>query len=67
MAAGKGKRELVEPTKGDKRFVRRDEAGRFSESVDVGRSLSTDVKKRAKQAAKPGQGDKGDRPRSKRS
>ena len=33
------KRELLD-TGTDKRFVRRDEKGRFSESVDVGRSLS---------------------------
>ena len=53
-------RELIEP-KGDKRFVRRDENGRFSESDDVSRSLSQDRKKAAKTAAKKGQGDKGDR------
>lgn len=34
-----GKRELIEPTKGDKRFVRRDEKGQFSEVVDAGRRL----------------------------
>lgn len=31
---------LIEPHKGDKRFVRRDEAGRFKESDDVGKSLA---------------------------
>jgi hypothetical protein len=55
------KRELIEPTKGDKRFVRRDEKGRIAESVDVSRSLAQDVRKKAKTVAKPGQGDKGDR------
>ncbi len=54
------KRELIAP-KGDKRYVRRDDAGKFTESDDVGRSLSQDVRKRAKTPAKPGQGDKGDR------
>lgn len=57
-----GKRELIEP-KGDKRYVRRDEHGRFSESDDAGRSLAADVRKRAQQDAKPGQGDRGDRRR----
>lgn len=55
-----GKRELIEP-KGDKRYVRRDEAGRFSESDDVGRSLASDQRKPAQREAKPGQGDRGDR------
>ena len=56
-----GKRELIEPHKGDKRYVRRDEAGRFGESDDVGRSLATDRRTKAKTPAKPGQGDRGDR------
>jgi hypothetical protein len=30
-----GKRELVEPHPGDKRYVRRDEKGQFTESDDV--------------------------------
>jgi len=56
-------RELID-TGTDKRFVRRDEQGRFSESDDVGRSLSQDVRKHAKTEARPGQGDKGDRKRN---
>jgi hypothetical protein len=55
------KRELIEPNPGDKRFVRRDEEGKFKESVDVGRSLSQDRKREAKTESEPGQGDKGDR------
>jgi len=55
------KRELIEPHKGDKRYVRRDDKGRFDESDDVGRSLSADRRKRAKTISKPGQGDRGDR------
>ena len=55
-----GKRELIAP-KGDKRYVRRDERGRFEESDDVGRSLAGDVRQRAKTKAKSGQGDRGDR------
>jgi hypothetical protein len=54
------KRELIN-TGRDKRFVRRDEGGKFNESDDVGRSLSQDRKKKAKRKVKSGQGDKGDR------
>jgi uncharacterized membrane protein YgcG len=54
-------RELIEPNEGDKRFVRRDEEGKFKESDDVGRSLSQDQKRDAQTESKPGQGDKGDR------
>jgi hypothetical protein len=57
------KRELIEPNKGDKRFVRRDEKGRIKETDDVGRSLAQDVKKTAKASVKSGQGDKGDQKR----
>ena len=55
-----GKRELID-TGNDKRYVRRDEKGRFDEVVDVGRSLSQDRKRQAKTESKPGYGDKGDR------
>jgi hypothetical protein len=54
------KRELIAP-KGDKRYVRRDEKGRFEESDDVGRSLASDRRQHAKTKAKSGQGDRGDR------
>lgn len=60
-----GKRELIEP-KGDKRYVRRDTEGRFSESDDVGRSLAADQRKKAKTMVKPGPGDKGDQARKDR-
>lgn len=60
---GAGKRELIAP-KGDKRFARRTEEGRFADNQDdVSRSLSRDVKQRAKKTAKPGQGDTGDQKR----
>lgn len=55
------KRELIEPNAGDKRYVRRDEKGRFDEVVDVGRSLAQDRKRKAKTQATKGQGDRGDR------
>ena len=54
------KRELID-TGTDKRYVRRDEKGQFKEVVDVGRSLSQDVKKKAKTVSRSGEGDKGDR------
>jgi hypothetical protein len=62
MATGNkapAKRELIAPH-GDKRFIRRDEKGRISESDDVGKSLAADVRKPAKTKVKSGQGDKGD-------
>ena len=52
-------RELID-TGRDKRYVRRDDQGRFDEVDDVGRSLSQDVRKHAKNAVRPGQGDRGD-------
>lgn len=55
------KRELIEPNPGDKRYVRRDDQGRFNESDDVSRSLAQDVRKAAKHEAPSGQGDRGDR------
>ena len=59
------KRELIEPTPGDKRYVRRDKGGKFDQVVDVGRSLSADRRSKSTTVAKPGQGDKGDRAPSK--
>lgn len=55
------KRELIEPTPGDKRYVRRDDQGRFKEVEDVGRSSAQDQRRSAKTTSKSGQGDKGDR------
>lgn len=54
-------RELIEPNEGDKRFVRRDEKGRFNEVEDVGRSLAQDQKRQAENTARKGEGDRGDR------
>ena len=55
-----GERELIEPHKGDKRFQRRDEEGRFSDSDDVTESLSQDVREHAKTKKPENQGDRGD-------
>jgi hypothetical protein len=54
------KRELISP-RGDKRYVRRGPGGRFTESDDVGRSLSNDRRRKSKTKARRGQGDRGDR------
>jgi hypothetical protein len=55
-------RAMIEPHKGDKRYVRRGKQGRFtSKQVDVGRSLSADHRSKAKTVAKKGEGDRGDR------
>lgn len=54
------KRETID-TSMDKRYVRRDDEGKFKESDDVGKSLSQDQKRDAKTKANPGQGDRGDR------
>jgi hypothetical protein len=53
------KRELID-TGRDKRYVKRDEQGRFKESADVGKSLSTDIRRKAKKKVKSGYGDQGD-------
>ncbi len=60
------RRELIEPHKGDKRYVRRNKKGEFKEVDDVGRSLAMDRRRKAKTVAKAGQGDKGDRAPAKR-
>ena len=54
-------RELIEPNEGDKRYVRRDEEGRFKEVDDVGRSLAQDQKRHSDREVKKGEGDRGDR------
>jgi len=53
------KREEIAPN-GDKRYIRRDEQGRISSSVEKGASLSADARQKAKHDTKPGQGDRGD-------
>jgi hypothetical protein len=54
------KRELIEPHKGDKRYVRRKGDGIFGKTVDVGKSLSADSRSHAKKTVPKGQGDRGD-------
>ena len=53
-------RELIDTTR-DKRYVRRDDQGRFRESDDVGRSSAQDQRRDAEHDTRKGQGDRGDR------
>ena len=58
------KRELVD-TGTEKRYVRRDNQGEFTkDQVDVGKSSAADQRQHSKSTAKPGEGDRGDRPKS---
>lgn len=54
-------RELIEPNAGDKRYVRRDDEGRFKEVDDVSRSLAQDQKRHSETDVEKGEGDRGDR------
>ena len=54
------KRELIN-TGSDKRYVRRGTSGQFSESDDVGRSLTGDRRRAAQTKSRKGQGDRSDR------
>ena len=56
-------RELIEPHKGDKRYVCRDAKGQFGDQADVGKSSAADQRQHAKTVAKKGEGDRGDRPK----
>ena len=53
-------RELIEPKKGDKRYVRRKADGTFGKTVDLGKSLASDQRTKAKKTVPKGQGDRGD-------
>ena len=48
-------------TGNDKRYVRRDEKGRFDEVVDKGRADAQDRKRNARNTTTSGHGDRGDR------
>ncbi|MDQ6808371.1 MAG: hypothetical protein M3Z64_02940 [Verrucomicrobiota bacterium] len=54
------KRTLIEPHKGDRRYVRRDKKGEFKSEVNVGRSLAADRRTKSTTKAAKGQGDRGD-------
>ena len=54
-------RELINPQGDDKRYVRRNEQGEFTDSQDdVGRSLRQDRRTDAEHEVNKGQGDRGD-------
>jgi hypothetical protein len=54
------KRTVIEPHKGDRRYVRRNKKGEFNKEVNVARSLVADRRRKATTKAKKGQGDRGD-------
>jgi hypothetical protein len=59
-------RTLIEPHKGDTRYVRRSKKGRFTtKQVSVGRSLAADRRSKSKTVGKKGEGDRGDQKRRK--
>ena len=63
MASDKtSKRELID-TGTDKRYVRRDDKGRFDDVVDVGKSLAQDRRQHAETEVESGQADRGDQKR----
>lgn len=51
---------MVEPHKGDRRYVRRNKKGEFKTGVNVGRSLAADRRTKSKTTVGKGQGDRGD-------
>ena len=52
-------RSRVDDISTDKRYVRRDDEGKFIGSDDIGTSLASDVRGQAKTKTKPGQDDRG--------
>ena len=55
-----GKRTVLQPRRGDLRYVRRNKGGQFKKEVNVGRSLASDRRRKAKTKVAKGQGDRGD-------
>jgi hypothetical protein len=59
------KRTVIQPRRGDRRYVRRNKAGQFKKEVNAGRSLAADRRRKAKtKVVAKGQGDRGDTKRS---
>jgi len=55
------KRTTIQPHAGDKRYIRRDAQGHFTDQqVNVSKSLSADRRTKAKSVVPKGQGDRGD-------
>ena len=51
---------MIEPHKGDRRYVRRNKQGEFKTEVNVGRSLAADRRHKSSKKVAKGQGDRGD-------
>jgi hypothetical protein len=59
------KREVIQPKSTDKRYIRRDKEGQFTEKqVNVGKSLAADRRSKSKTIVPKGQGDRGDQKRT---
>ena len=50
------KRTVIQPRRGDRRYVRRNKAGQFKKEVNVGRSLAADRRRKAKTKVAKGPG-----------
>ena len=59
-ASKTSKRTVLEPRKGDRRYVRRNKKGEFKKQVNVGRSLAADRRRKSKTKVPKGQGDRGE-------
>lgn len=64
-----GKREVIEPHKGDKRYAHRvpkgsPEGGQFGDQVSIGKSLARDNNNRQAKPTTKGHGDQGDTKKS---
>ncbi|WP_293988792.1 hypothetical protein [Sphingomonas sp.] len=53
-------RHIIEPHPDDKRYVRRDKDGQFSDEVDVGKSLAADERQHSGHKKPRNEGDRGD-------
>jgi hypothetical protein len=56
-------RQLIEPNRGAKRYVRRKKGKFTTKQVKVGRSLGADRRSKSKTVVKKGEGDRGDQRR----
>ena len=56
----RSKRTVIEPRKGDRRYVRRNKKGEFKKEVNVGRSLAADRRRKSKTRVPKGEGDGGE-------
>jgi hypothetical protein len=59
-ASKTSKRTVIEPRKGDRRYVRRNKKGQIKKEVNVGRSLAADRRRKSTKKVAKGQGDRGE-------